>query len=137
MNPHLWIGLVGFVLFKDTWFQYGHSVSCMTIFFFINLQISRSDIRPHIKWAARLVILHMVTSVFLKGLLCVGVYGLPYSFLCLQNYRIRHQPMHNIGCQPSDCRWQIVICRVCLGMYGLTYSLYYPEGGCPLNELFI
>ena len=34
----------------------------------INLQISRSDIRPHIKWAVSLVILHMVTSIFLWGL---------------------------------------------------------------------
>ena len=52
--------LVWFVLFNDTWSQYGHSVPCMTILF-INLQISRSDIRPHIKWAVSLVILHVVT----------------------------------------------------------------------------
>ena len=32
------------------------------------VQISRSDIRPHIKWAVSLVILHMVTSIFLQGL---------------------------------------------------------------------
>ena len=35
---------------------------------FINLQINRLDIRPHIKWAVSLVILHMVTSIFLQGL---------------------------------------------------------------------
>ena len=39
----------------------------MTIHF-INLQITRSDIRPHIKWTVSLVILHMVTSIFLKDL---------------------------------------------------------------------
>ena len=32
------------------------------------VQISRSDIRPHIKWAVSLVILHMVTSISLQGL---------------------------------------------------------------------
>ena len=36
--------------------------------FYKQVQISRSDIRPHIKWAASLVILHMVTSIFLQGL---------------------------------------------------------------------
>ena len=40
----------------------------MTITFREQVQISRSDIRPHIKWAVSLVILHMVTSVFLRGL---------------------------------------------------------------------
>ena len=29
---------------------------CMTILFFLNLEITRSDIRPHIKWAVSLVI---------------------------------------------------------------------------------
>ena len=32
------------------------------------VQISRSDIRPHIRWAVSLVILHMVTSIFLRGM---------------------------------------------------------------------
>ena len=32
------------------------------------VQISRSDIRPHIKWVVNLVILHMVTSISLQGL---------------------------------------------------------------------
>ena len=31
-------------------------------------QISRSDIRPNIKWAVSLVILHMITSIFLLAL---------------------------------------------------------------------
>ena len=51
-----WVdGLVWFVLFNDTWSQHGHSVSCMTIAL-LNLQIIRSDIRPHIKWVVSLVI---------------------------------------------------------------------------------
>ena len=37
------------MLLNDTWSQFGHSVSCMTMLF-LNLQIARSDIRPHIKW---------------------------------------------------------------------------------------
>ena len=36
--------------------------------FYKQVQISRSDIRPHTKWAVSLVILHMVTSIFLQGL---------------------------------------------------------------------
>ena len=36
--------------------------------FYKQVQISRLNIRPHIKWAVSLVILHMVTSVFLQGL---------------------------------------------------------------------
>ena len=37
--------------------------------FYKQVLISRSDIRPHIKWAVSLVILHMITSMFL-GALC-------------------------------------------------------------------
>ena len=43
------------MLFNDIWSQEGHSVSCMTILF-LNLKITRSDIRPHIKWGVSLVI---------------------------------------------------------------------------------
>ena len=46
---------VWFMLFKITWSQQGKSVSCMTILF-LNFQITRSDIWPHIKWAVSLVI---------------------------------------------------------------------------------
>ena len=64
-------------MFNDIWAQKGHSVSCMTILF-IKLQISKSDIRPHIEWGVSLVILHTVTSIFLNGL---GgyIYGLTNS----------------------------------------------------------
>ena len=44
-----------FVLCNDSWSQEGHSVSCMTILF-LNLQFTRSDIRPHLKLAVSLVI---------------------------------------------------------------------------------
>ena len=40
---------------------------CMTIFY-KQVQISRSDIKPHIKWAVSMVILHVVTSISLQGL---------------------------------------------------------------------
>ena len=36
--------------------------------FYKKVQIRRLDIRPHIKWAVKLVILHMVTSIFLRAL---------------------------------------------------------------------
>ena len=53
-------------------------------FFYKQVQISRSDIRPHIKWAVSLVILHMVTSMSLQG--CVGIYGLTYSLYHPRGY---------------------------------------------------
>ena len=36
--------------------------------FYKQVLITRSDIRPHIKWAVSLVILHMITSMFLRAL---------------------------------------------------------------------
>ena len=36
--------------------------------FYKQVQISRSDMRPHKKWAVSLVILHMITSIFLWAL---------------------------------------------------------------------
>ena len=54
------------VLFIDIWFYHGHSVSCLTISC-QNLQITRSNIRPHKKWAISLVLAggHLI---FLMGL---------------------------------------------------------------------
>ena len=49
------VWMVWFVLFRDTWSRWGQSASCITILH-LNLQITRSDFRPHIKWAVRLVI---------------------------------------------------------------------------------
>ena len=58
--------------FKDTWSQWGHLVSCMIIVFSC-LQITRSDIRPHVKWAVNLVIA-AGNLIFLRGLCrCVWV----------------------------------------------------------------
>ena len=62
----------GFVLFNDTWSQYGHSVSCITILS-LKLQIIRSDIRSHIKWAVSLVIGNGHFS-FLQGLACLYIW---------------------------------------------------------------
>ena len=50
-------------------------MSCVTILF-LNLKITRSDIRPYIKWLS-VWWLHMVTLIFLR--VCVGMYGLTYS----------------------------------------------------------
>ena len=50
--------------------------SCMTILF-LNLQITISDIRPHIKWAVSLVIAY--GQFTLLGGFCVGMYGLTLS----------------------------------------------------------
>ena len=51
----------------------GHLVLCMTIHF-LNLQMTRSDIRAHIKWAVSLV-----TLIFLRGLcgyVWINIYSL-------------------------------------------------------------
>ena len=41
-------------------------MSCMQVY--KQVQISRSDMRPHIKWAVSLMILHMITSILLRAL---------------------------------------------------------------------
>ena len=68
------------------------------------VQISRSDIRPHIKWAVSLVILHMVTSIFLG--LCVGMYGLTYSLHHPEGIESRDKRIDS-G-RLSHTKWQIV-----------------------------
>ena len=60
----VWFGLCCLMtpgLSKDIGVMYDHT-------FYKQVQISRSDIRPHIKWAVSLVILHMITSIFLQAL---------------------------------------------------------------------
>ena len=39
--------------------------------FYKQVQISRSDTMPHIKWAVSLVILHVITSIFPPGFVWV------------------------------------------------------------------
>ena len=51
----VWVGLC---CLMTSGLSKGQSVSCMTILFFLNLQHTRSDIRPHIKWAVSLTILY-------------------------------------------------------------------------------
>ena len=87
-------------------------MSCMTIFFYKQVQISRSDIRPHIKWAVSLVILHMVTSIFLQGLcgyIWVNILTLsPRRGQCAVSDRIRsshvieaHRQLQQISQKPA------------------------------------
>ena len=56
---------VWFVLFYDTSSQKGYSVPSTTILF-LNLQITRSDIRPDIKWAVSLVIAYGLFNLSLS-----------------------------------------------------------------------
>ena len=50
----------------------------------------------------------------------------PYVFPNLQITRSDIRP-HKVGCQPGDCVWSFYSSsEVCVGMYGLTYSLYHP-----------
>ena len=52
-----------------------------------------------------------------------------HTFSKLANHQIRHLATHKVGCQPGDCIWSLQSSSgVCVGMHGLTYSLYLPEG---------
>ena len=62
--------------------------------FYKQVQISRSDIRPHIKWAVSLVILHMVTSIFLRalcGYIWVNILTLSPRGVLIFEYSDHHQ----------------------------------------------
>ena len=72
-------------------------MSCMTIFFYKQVQISRSDIRPHIKWAVSLVILHMVTSIFLQGL-CGYIWVNILTLLPQRGRMLVYQKKFGVGC---------------------------------------
>ena len=52
-----------------------------------------------------------------------------HTFSKLANKQFRHQAAHEVSCQPGDCVWSLESSSgVCVAMYGLTYSLYHPEG---------
>ena len=59
----------------------------MTILF-LNLQIIRLNIRPHIKWAVSLVIAYGQTLIFLRNLCGYRMYGLIYSLYHLSPPRV-------------------------------------------------
>ena len=48
------------------------------------------------------------------------------TFSRLANHQIRHQAANKVGCQPGEFVWSSA--GVCVGVYGLTYSLYHPNG---------
>ena len=72
-----------------------------------------------------------------EGLSCLITPGLSKDIRChvwpyfskVANHQIRHQATHKVGCPPVDCIWSVQSSTgVCVGMYGLTYSLYHPQG---------
>ena len=78
--------------------------------FYKQVQISRSDIRRHIKWAVSLAILHMVTSIFLRAL-CGKADAMCSPHLCQER-------MENVFL--SWFTWQHARCS------GLTLECCYP-----------
>ena len=107
-------------------------MSCMTILF-INLQISRSDIKPYITWAVSLVILHIVTSIFLWGL-CGYIYGLTHSVYHPRGDRghfvthLSHNALINLSLVNlvvmfAVCFTLTLECKLFREPPGLTYSL--------------
>ena len=81
-------------------------MSCMIIFFYKQVQISRSDIRPH-KVGCQ------------PGDFAYGHFNIPpgfvwtfsvmydHTFSKLANHQIKHQTTHKVGCQPGDCMWSL------------------------------
>ena len=54
----------------------------------------------------------------------------------LTNHQIRHQAAHKVDCQPGDCIWSLQSSSwICVGIYGLTYSLYHPRGEGELGTI--
>ena len=50
-------------------------------------------------------------------------------FCMLAHRQIRYQLTHKVRCQPGDWRQSLQSSSgVCVGMYGLTYSIYQPQG---------
>ena len=103
------------------------------------VQVSRSDIRPHIKWAVSLVILHMVTSIFLQGL-CGYIW---VNILTLSPQRGGHKGASGVNiillccwCINMTHRWLQVSwwCRcvhiiLSRSVYNMTYSCGHKEEG--------
>ena len=97
----------GFRCLMDNWSQYGKSVSCITILF-LNLPITRSDIRPHIKWAVRLVIAYALWP-----------YQSSYKFININKLQL--YPQSN-PC--SSLKWPYAITRLTIHfLCGLTSDL--------------
>ena len=119
--------------------MYGHAFS--------NLQITRSDIRPSSS-SSRLQAIPLFrayrlgTSILGMIWTAMGHYhydfelvlwlGLePRSPMCKASMLTNYAPQvtHKVACQPGDCVWSLYCSSgVCVGMYGLAYSLYHPEG---------
>ena len=84
--------------------------------FYKQVQISRSDIRPHIKWAVSLVILHMVTSIFLWAL-CGYIWANILTFSPRRelkggiDYKGGHYDVEMIGCMQKGGHYQVQIKR--------------------------
>ena len=104
------------MLLNDTWSQWGHSVSCTTILF-LNLQIIKSDIRPHIKWAVSLVLAYGDFYIPLGFMwVCMGwhTHVLPLrgqyvccsiwwcGWGCLHGYALINMSWNYLECLPSQ-----------------------------------
>ena len=76
---------------------FSKEIQCHVWLLFLHLQITRSDIRPHIKWDASLVSAYRVTFIFLRG-------------LCGHNY---YMGLHTVNQQILACYyiWRIACFR--------------------------
>ena len=96
---------------------------------------------PKCYWAILSVVYGIVLFSVWFGLVCVvywhlvsvRTFGVMYdhTFSELANHQLRHLATHKVGCQSGDCIWSLRFSSgVCVGTYGLTYSLYHPRGLC-------
>ena len=72
----------------------------------LNLQITRSDIRPHIKWAVSLVIAY-IWALQYSLVVCAGVYGLTYSL-----YHPRGGYSYESWPSASACWWLLLTSNI-------------------------
>ena len=56
-------------------------------------------------------------------------------FFACKTHQSRYQVTSKMGCQPGGCGWLLLSSSgVCVGMYGLPYSLYHPRGQLTLEH---
>ena len=98
---------------------------------FPNLQITRSDIMPCIKWVVSLVIAYSQLKLpqgFVRVFICYNTHFITPKDIFI-HYAIY---IYQIGCQPGDCIWSLKSSSgVCECMYLLRYSLYHSRGFLP------
>ena len=107
-------------LSKDIGVMYDHT--------FLNLQITRSGIRPNIKWVVSLVITYGHFSLGLCGCVWVNILTLFTTLRVQIQLKCGKIKIVMNSCQPGDYVWSLQsgFVWVCMGKH--THFIYHPEG---------